>query len=191
MRIVILGNSGSGKSTLARKLGADLGLPVHHMDRLHWKPRWQPSTDEELAEKVNTVIAADAWVIDGNYSRLLPQRLDRAHAAIVLDIPVWLSLVRVGKRWLTYMGRTRPDMGEGCREKWTFDAEFFKWIVTWPQRRPRTFERLAQHPHLAVKVLPARYDYAELLRWLREVNREADAAASPPLPSGQELTAAR
>jgi adenylate kinase family enzyme len=45
MRIVVLGNSGSGKSTLARRLGADLGIPAFHMDRLFWKPRWQKSSD--------------------------------------------------------------------------------------------------------------------------------------------------
>ncbi|MDQ3023738.1 MAG: hypothetical protein M3R04_05030 [bacterium] len=167
MRIVILGNAGSGKSTLARRLGTDLGIPSFHMDRLYWKPRWQQSTDEELRAKVAAVVASEQWVIDGNYSRVLPMRLERADTAIVLDVPVRVSLLRVCKRWLLFLGRTRPDMGEGCREKWTFDAEFFRWIITWPQRRPRTMTLLAQHSHLRVMVLSDNWKYAELLEDLR------------------------
>lgn len=187
MRIVILGNSGSGKSTLARRLGADLGIPVFHMDRLHWKPRWQESTDEELLANMEEAMRGESWIIDGNYSRVLKPRLERAQVAIVLDIPVWISLLRVAKRWLIYMGRTRPDMGDGCREKWTVDPVFFKWIVTWPRRKQRTYARLTEHPQLVVKVLGARFDYLALLAKLRtmEVAAAPSAAAQPPVDQDQ------
>jgi adenylate kinase family enzyme len=38
------------------------------------------------------------WVIDGNYSRLLPQRLERATGFILLDISTPLSLRRYLRR---------------------------------------------------------------------------------------------
>jgi len=190
VRIVILGNAGSGKSALARRLGEDLGIPYFHMDRLHWKPRWQESTDEELLEKLTPILAGDDWIIDGNYRGTLGPRLARAQIALVLDVPVWLSLARVVKRWLTYIGRTRPDMGEGCREKWTFDWEFFKWIVTWPRRKHRTYARLAEHPHLDVYVLDRHYKYTELLDTLRLAKAAERATAAPP-PADQAPTAAR
>ena len=40
MRIAVIGYSGAGKSTLARALGARYGVPVLHMDRVHWAPGW-------------------------------------------------------------------------------------------------------------------------------------------------------
>ena len=39
-RIAILGGGGAGKSTLTRQLGAALGLPVIHLDRLVFGPGW-------------------------------------------------------------------------------------------------------------------------------------------------------
>ena len=36
MKIAILGTSGSGKSTLAKRLGERYGLPVLHMDTVHF-----------------------------------------------------------------------------------------------------------------------------------------------------------
>ena len=38
MKIAILGTSGSGKSTLAKRLGERYGLPVLHMDTVHFLP---------------------------------------------------------------------------------------------------------------------------------------------------------
>lgn len=40
MKIAILGTSGSGKSTLAKRLGERYGLPVLHMDTVHFLPGW-------------------------------------------------------------------------------------------------------------------------------------------------------
>jgi dephospho-CoA kinase len=35
---MIVGQPGAGKSTLARALGVATGLPVVHMDMIHWQP---------------------------------------------------------------------------------------------------------------------------------------------------------
>jgi adenylate kinase family enzyme len=37
-RIMIIGRPGSGKSTLARELGRITGLPLVHIDHIHWEP---------------------------------------------------------------------------------------------------------------------------------------------------------
>ena len=49
MKIAILGTSGSGKSTLAKRLGERYGLPVLHMDTVHFLPGWveRPFEEEE------------------------------------------------------------------------------------------------------------------------------------------------
>ncbi|MCW1403195.1 AAA family ATPase [Novosphingobium sp. MW5] len=35
-RVLVIGSPGAGKSTLSRALAERTGLPLYHMDRLHW-----------------------------------------------------------------------------------------------------------------------------------------------------------
>ena len=55
MKIAILGTSGSGKSTLAKRLGERYGLPVLHMDTVHFLPGWveRPFAEEEASPAVS------------------------------------------------------------------------------------------------------------------------------------------
>lgn len=43
-RVMIVGHPGSGKSTLARAMGERTGLPVVHIDQIHWRPGWVAQT---------------------------------------------------------------------------------------------------------------------------------------------------
>lgn len=69
----------------------------------------------------------DAWIIDGNFGRTLPMRLDYCDQAIYFDIPRPVCMWGVLTRVLKTLGTVRPDMGDGCPEK--FDWEFIKY--TW------------------------------------------------------------
>lgn len=64
--------------------------------------------------------------MDGNYRDTMEMRLLAADAAVFLDAPRSLCLWRVFKRRLSYAGRTRPDMGEGCPER--LSADFVRYI---------------------------------------------------------------
>lgn len=125
-RILIIGCAGAGKSTLAMALGQKTGLPVVHLDKLFWKQGWVESTKEELDEKILRETQKDRWIMDGNYTRTLPMRLQRCDCVIFLDFPRWLCLLSVLKRVACNYGRVRPDMPEGCPER--FDWEFLVWI---------------------------------------------------------------
>ena len=131
-RSLVIGCGGSGKSTFARSLAAVTGNPLIHLDREYWRPGWvEPATDEwETA--VASLIAAERWVMDGNYSRTLNQRLERATAVFFLDMPRHYCLRRVLLRTYQYRGESRPDMTEGCPEK--VDLEFLGWIWNYPRR---------------------------------------------------------
>jgi adenylate kinase family enzyme len=124
-RIVILGCSGTGKSTLARRLGRRLGLPVIHLDQLYWRPGWQKPDPEEFRSRVAAAVAGDAWITDGNYSATFDLRLPRADAVIILERARWRPLCRVLRRRIIER-RTRPDLPEGCPER--FDWELLRYI---------------------------------------------------------------
>jgi adenylate kinase family enzyme len=125
-RIVIIGSGGAGKSTLARQLGEKLRLPVVHLDQLFWKPGWVETTQEEFDEKLARELAKPAWIMDGNFNRTIPHRLERCDTVIYLDFHRVTCLLGVLKRILTSYGKTRPDMAEGCPER--LDLDFLKWV---------------------------------------------------------------
>ena len=88
MKIAILGTSGSGKSTLAKRLGERYGLPVLHMDTVHFLPGWveRPFAEEEAIVRQFLDENAGGWVIDGNYSKTCyARRLKEADKIIVMD----------------------------------------------------------------------------------------------------------
>ena len=131
-RILVVGSGGAGKSTLARDLGTRLNLPVVHLDRVFWKPGWVEPTDAEFDARLNEALLAPRWIMDGNFSRTLPRRLEFADAAIFLDYPRWVCLWRVLTRVWQSRGTVRPDMADGCPEH--FDPVFLRWVWDFRKR---------------------------------------------------------
>lgn len=101
-RICIIGPSNSGKSTLAKAIERTKGLPAIHLDQLHHLPHtdWVPRPAQEFAALHDQAITGERWVIEGNYTRLLPQRLACATGFVLLDVPTIVSLYRyIGRCW--------------------------------------------------------------------------------------------
>jgi adenylate kinase family enzyme len=136
-RIVVIGPPGSGKSTLARRLGAKLGIPVFHLDQLYWQPGWIETPSEIFVGEVERIARLPAWVIDGNYLHTITPRLRAADTVIYLDVPAWLSVLRIVGRTCMHHGRVRTDAAPGCAER--FDAGFLRFAWSWNRtRRTRT-----------------------------------------------------
>ncbi|WP_062105600.1 DNA topology modulation protein [Bacillus niameyensis] len=142
-KIVLIGSGGSGKSTLARQLGKKLKIKIYHLDALFWKPNWVGVPIEEQIKVQNDLVKKEEWIIDGNYGGTMDIRLDAADTIIFLDMPRIICVYRAFKRILQYRNKTRPDVGEGCEERFSF--EFFKWIWNYPKtKKPKILEKLEQ-----------------------------------------------
>lgn len=154
-RILIIGCGGAGKSTLACQLGEKLNLPVVHLDKLFWKPGWVESTQEEIDTKILQEVQKPQWIMDGNYNRTLPQRLQYCDTIIYLDFSRTACLLGVLKRILTTYGTVRSDMGEGCPER--FDLEFLKWVWNYNRdKRERNYRLLNEAENVQTIVLKNR-----------------------------------
>lgn len=139
-RILIIGCGGAGKSTLARQLGEKLNIPVVHLDKLFWHPGWVESTKEEIDQKILLEMEKPQWIMDGNYNRTMPQRLQYCDTVIYMDFSRFACLIGVFKRVITTYGTVRPDMGEGCPER--FDWEFLKWVWNFNKNKRERYYRM-------------------------------------------------
>lgn len=148
---MIIGQPGSGKSTLARALGERTGLPVYHIDMIHWMPGWVERSREEKTRLCLEVHAKDTWIFEGGHSTTWPDRLARCDTLIWIDVPLGKRFRRVIWRTVSGFGKTRADLPEGCPEQFSF--EFMKWI--WDTRKSartkcREFYELAKAGKSAV-----------------------------------------
>ena len=161
-RVLIIGCGGSGKSTLARQLGEKTGLPVVHLDKLFWHPGWVESTKDEIDEKIRRVLEEPRWIMDGNYNRTIDERLKRCDTVIYLDFSRWACLMGVAKRVITTYGQVRPDMGEGCPER--FDLEFLKWVWNFNKsKREKYYKLLDKTKGIQIIILKNRREVRKFL----------------------------
>ena len=93
-RVVVVGTSCSGKTTLARQLSTTLGSLHFELDATHWKPGWRAHLAEEVRQMVNEVVAAERWVMDGNYSAVRDIAWGRATMVIWFNYPFRVVLWR-------------------------------------------------------------------------------------------------
>jgi len=160
-RLLIIGCCGAGKTTLALALGQKLGLPVHHLDTLWWLPNWQHDSRENFDRKLADLLRQDSWIIEGDYSRTLPERLKFADTVIQLKFPPLVCLWRVLKRTLRWYGRHRPDMGKGCRER--LNLPFLSYVWNYNKTQTPKLEEALQNFHGRLIRLTSPRDVKQLL----------------------------
>lgn len=161
-RICILGPSNSGKSTLAAAISRKLDIPPVHLDQLFHEPHtdWVPRLEADFAALHAAAISDEQWVMDGNYSKYLPLRFQRATGLIVLNVSTTTSLLRYLRR--TLFERDRYGALEGARDSLKWDMIRHIAVVT-PRNRERN-HNLVGKAEVPTIMLPSKWHIEDIYR---------------------------
>lgn len=172
-RICIIGCSNSGKSTLAAALSKKLNIAAYHLDKYAHveNSNWLRQPDNILIESHSKIIKSDAWIIDGNYSVCMKERVERATAVIWLDPSVYSSVVRYCLRCI------KNDKGRAGRltgAKNEFSFWLIKWIVfNYPKNRLKyqsLLESIINKPVIHIKTMASLNDYYQFWGILKDAD---------------------
>ncbi|MDD4797216.1 MAG: topology modulation protein [Eubacteriales bacterium] len=163
-RILVIGGNGSGKTTLSRLLSARLRLPLVHLDALYWRGNWQVTPADRFQEALQKELVKPSWIIDGNLSATLSLRLAYCDTVIYLDYTRWACVCGVIRRVLHNYGKSRPDMGGYCPER--FDAAFLKSVWNFNKRNRARYYRLLGDADVRLIVLKNRRQMKRFLATL-------------------------
>ena len=167
-KVIVIGCSGSGKSTFSRQLGSITQIPVVHLDKLWWKPGWETVSREEFDLQHQKTLEKPSWIIDGNFSRTLPQRIAACDTVIYLDFNRITCIMGVLKRVFTNMGKVRPDMGDGCPERFSLDFLIWVWNFNKKNRR-NTYDLLSEANHAQIHIFKNR---KQVYKFLSDIDKE-------------------
>lgn len=161
-RICIMGPSNSGKSTLAEAIASKRVLPLIHLDRLHHLPntKWVPREPTDFYQLHKEAVCGEKWVIDGNYTKCLERRLERATGLILLDVPVTIALKRYVRR--CYSSRPRIGGLHGRRENVTW--EMLNYIVRVEPKKQLNHRKIFEQVPIAKIILPLPQDITACCR---------------------------
>jgi adenylate kinase family enzyme len=164
-RIAIMGCGGSGKTAIGRQLADLLGTQITHLDAIYYDDQWNKMDAGKFAAAQEELVAAQTWVIDGNYAGTLPIRLKRADTVIFLDLPALTCLRGIAQRRWRYRGGQHDNTGVYDRITWGF----VKYV--WCYRKdmaPRVRALIAEHAaHADVRIVTSRRAANRLLADLK------------------------
>jgi adenylate kinase family enzyme len=170
-RFVVVGPSGSGKTTLGRQIAARLGLPFVELDAIHWGANWALPTVKEFRQRVAQAMAGEAWVADGNYSRVRDITWGRAQAVVWLDYTLSICLTRLFVRTVRRVV-TREVLWNGNHEtlhgQLARDGLIPHTIRTHASRRER-YASLLQDPTYAHLTVFRMRSPRETRHWLKAI----------------------
>ena len=137
-KVIIIGCPGSGKSTFSRKLNNITGIPLFYLDMIFHKPDKTIYSQEEFDEKLSHIMELDEWIMDGNYARTLPIRLEQCDTVFWLDYPLEMCLEWIEAR----RGKPRVDMPWIETEP---DEEFIEFVKKFKTNVEPEMKELLEH----------------------------------------------
>jgi hypothetical protein len=130
---------------LAKALAEALGVPHTEMDAINWQAGWRDLAmhePEEYFRRVAQAAAGEAWVIDGNYTKVRAALWPRATAFVWMDperLPVMRQVIWRSFRRAVTKSELWP--GTGNKElfrRWLDPEHPIRWAWThWPTNRAR------------------------------------------------------
>lgn len=173
-RIVVIGSTCAGKSTLAKLLAEKVGASFVELDAMHWEANWVEAPDETFRERVERAVAAQAWVVAGNYAVVRDIVWPRAQVIVWLDysfsVVFWRLLTRTVRRVVT-----KEKLFAGNVEKtwmhlkvWSDDSLLY-WLFKTYWRRKREFSVLLAHPDNAHLTVHHFKKPTEAARWIESL----------------------
>ena len=105
-KVIIIGCPGSGKTTFAEKLCKKTGIPLYHLDAIWHKPDRTHISREDFDARMSEIFSENEWIIDGNYSRTIEERIKACHTVFLFDLPTEVCLQGAVER----LGKGRYDM---------------------------------------------------------------------------------
>lgn len=137
-KVIIIGCPGSGKTTFAEKLQRVTNLPLYYLDAIWHKPDRTHISREEYDKKLSEIFRTEEWIIDGNYSRTIEQRIHNSDTIFLFDLPTRVCLQGATER----LGKERYDVPWIDTE---LDFNLKKQIEEFPDNvLPRIYELLAK-----------------------------------------------
>ena len=138
-KIIIIGCPGSGKTTFAEKLQRIINLPLYYLDTIWHKPDRTHISREEYDKKLSEIFQTEEWIIDGNYSRTIEERIQKSDTIFLFDLPSDVCL----KGAIERLGKERYDVPWIDTE---LDSNFKKQIEEFPDKvLPRIYELLTKY----------------------------------------------
>ncbi len=160
MKAIIIGCPGSGKSTFARELNRITQIPLFYLDMIFHRADQTTCSSEEFDEKLGLILREKEWVIDGNYARTLPVRLQACDTVYWLRYPLEVCLEGIKAR----RGKPRIDMPWVETEP---DQEFLDFVKSFhTDYEPEMEKMLEQTKGKEIYVFSSRAEAAGYLKEL-------------------------
>ena len=172
-KIALFGPPATGKSTLARWLTDQLGHPHTDLDEILFTPDG-PLPLPEFRRQAAQITEQDAWIVEGNFSKLADVVWHRADVLVWLDFPLYLIVYRIVRRSLRQL-TGRDDSPQAKRLTWR--KAFFNRrsllrsaIRKYRNNRPRYARQVNETAALGVEIVRLRSP-RDVRRWEQDVRK--------------------